>query len=62
MGCTVAIFNSHSDLADAIIYRETTRAALDQLHAAQVRITKLERDLADQREELRRYARVAVES
>lgn len=49
------------DLADAIVYRELLRAALDQLQAAQVRIAKLERDLADQREEIRRYARAAVE-
>lgn len=50
------------DLADAIVYRELLRAALTKLHEAERRIAALEAQLADQREELRRYARAAVDA
>ncbi len=43
------------------IYRELAHAALDELHAAQVRIASLEAQLAALKEELRRYVRAACD-
>ena len=43
------------------IYRELAHAALDELHAAQVRIASLEAQLVALKEELRRVIRSAVE-
>lgn len=42
------------------LHREMTRAALDQLHAAQQRIAALEAQLKAAREEIRRYVRAKM--